>query len=147
MEIKKRGITMRNVEKHENICKELNALYEAKNADYGDSFHLSYLEEGLAMARIRLSDKLNRFKTLTKGQTQNVNDESIRDTLLDLANYAIMTIMEISHKSLEETKETAQIVHCNDCEHAYFKDMSGYCAYRMGQCSPDGFCEHGTRKY
>lgn len=86
---------MRNVEKHENICKELNALYEVKNADYGDSFHLSYLEEGLAMARIRLSDKLNRFKTLTKAQTQYVNDESIRDTLLDLANYAILTIMEI----------------------------------------------------
>lgn len=86
---------MTNVEHHKKICEELNALYEAKNADYGDSFHLSYLEEGLAMARIRLSDKLNRFKNLTKKECQNVTDESIRDTLIDLANYAIMTIMEI----------------------------------------------------
>ena len=48
------------------------------------------------MPRIRLGDKLNRFKTLTKGQRYIVvKNESIRDTLLDLANYAIMTIMEI----------------------------------------------------
>lgn len=136
---------MTNIEQHENICKELNALYEAKNADYGDSFHLSYLEEGLAMARIRLSDKLNRFKTLTKGQTQNINDESIRDTLLDLANYAIMTIMEID-KPFEETKETPQIVHCKDCKRLYYKDMLAFCPHRVGPCKPDGFCDYGESK-
>ena len=75
---------------------EIHDIYVAKNHDYGNSFHLSYLEEGAAMPRIRLSDKLNRFKTLTKGQHHSaVKDESIRDTLLDLANYAIMTIMEL----------------------------------------------------
>lgn len=81
---------------HEAICEELNALYERKNRDYGDSFHLSYLEEGMAMARIRLGDKLNRFKQLTRQPAgQQVNDESVRDTLIDLANYAIMTVMEM----------------------------------------------------
>ena len=81
---------------HEAICEELNALYEQKNRDYGDSFHLSYLEEGMAMARIRLGDKLNRFKQLTRQPAgQQVNDESVRDTLIDLANYAIMTVMEM----------------------------------------------------
>ena len=89
-----------NLERHFAICQELNQLYEAKNADYGDSFHLSYVEEGLAMSRIRLTDKLNRFKTLTKTGNIEVKDETIRDTLLDLANYAIMTIME-----LERTEE------------------------------------------
>lgn len=49
----------------------------------------------MAMARIRLGDKLNRFKTLTKDGGQQVQEESIRDTLIDLANYAIMTVMEI----------------------------------------------------
>lgn len=49
----------------------------------------------MAMPRIRLSDKLNRFKMLSKGKDALVNDESIRDTLIDLANYAIMTIMEL----------------------------------------------------
>lgn len=53
------------------------------------------------MSRIRLSDKLNRFKTLSRNQKAQVSDESIRDTLLDLANYAIMTILE-----MEETNES-----------------------------------------
>ena len=87
---------MTKTERHMEICEELNHLYDKKNHDYGDSFHTTYLEEGMAMPRIRLGDKLNRFKTLTKGmETALVNDESVRDTLVDLANYAIMTIMEI----------------------------------------------------
>lgn len=84
-----------NVQRHESICRELNALYVRKNADYGDSFHKTYVEEGMAMARIRLSDKLERFKRLTKSNEQHVQDESVRDTLIDLANYAIMTVMEL----------------------------------------------------
>ena len=83
------------IEKHQKICNELNALYAKKNHDYGDSFHLSFVEEGMAMARIRLGDKYNRFKTLSRSDKQEVNDESIRDTLIDLANYAIMTILEM----------------------------------------------------
>lgn len=86
------------VEKHAKICKELNALYERKNHDYGDSFHLSFLEEGMSMPRIRLGDKFNRFKTLSRNTKQEVNDESIRDTLIDLANYAIMTILEMENE-------------------------------------------------
>lgn len=83
------------VQKHALICEEINKLYESKNHDYGDSFHQTFVEEGMAMARIRLGDKFNRFKTLSRGDEQKVNDESIRDTLIDLANYAIMTVMEM----------------------------------------------------
>lgn len=86
------------IEKHQKICGELNALYAKKNHDYGDSFHLSFQEEGMAMARIRLGDKLNRFKTLSRNDKQEVKDESIRDTLIDLANYAIMTILEMENE-------------------------------------------------
>lgn len=85
---------------HESICNELMYMYKAKNADYGDSFHKTYLEEGMAMVRIRLSDKLNRFKILSTGKDAKVHNESMRDTLLDLANYSIMAIME-----LDENKE------------------------------------------
>lgn len=81
--------------RHEQICDEIKALYKRKNADYGDSFHKTFVEEGMAMPRIRLTDKLERFKKLTKSGEQNVNDESVRDTLIDLANYAIMTILEL----------------------------------------------------
>lgn len=83
------------VQMHLNICNEINRLYARKNHDYGDSFHLTFIEEGMAMARIRLGDKFNRFKTLSRGGDQKVNDESIRDTLIDLANYAIMTVLEM----------------------------------------------------
>lgn len=86
---------MNKAEKHLMICGEINALYVRKNHDYGDSFHKTFEEEGMAMARIRLDDKLNRFKTLTRCAKQEVNDESVRDTLIDLANYAIMTILEM----------------------------------------------------
>lgn len=83
------------VQRHKIICEEINDLYDRKNHDYGDSFHQTFVEEGMAMARIRLGDKFNRFKTLSRGGDQKVNDESIRDTLIDLANYAIMTVVEM----------------------------------------------------
>lgn len=84
------------VERHKQICTELNALYARKNHDYGDSFHQTFVEEGMAMPRIRLGDKFNRFKTLSrKLDSQRVSDESLKDTLLDLANYAIMTVLEM----------------------------------------------------
>lgn len=86
------------VEKHKQICDELNALYAKKNHDYGDSFHISFVEEGMSMPRIRLGDKFNRFKNLSRNNNPEVNDESIRDTLIDLANYAIMTILEMENE-------------------------------------------------
>lgn len=87
--------TKSKVQLHKEICTEINELYANKNHDYGDSFHQTFVEEGMAMARIRLGDKFNRFKTLSRGNEQKVNDESIRDTLIDLANYAIMTVLEM----------------------------------------------------
>lgn len=94
-----------NVKLHHDICDYLKGLYERKNADYGDSFHETYLEEGMAMARIRLGDKFRRFKALTIGGEQRVMDESIRDTLIDLANYAIMTVVEIDREVLYGKEE------------------------------------------
>lgn len=89
------------VEIHKDLCLHLNEIYEKKNHDYGDSFHQTFVEEGMAMARIRLGDKFNRFRTLSKNADQKVADESIRDTLLDLANYAIMTVLEMDIKEEE----------------------------------------------
>lgn len=96
---------MDKIEIHKNICLGLNDLYAKKNHDYGDSFHKSFVEEGMAMPRIRLGDKFNRFKTLSRGEAQQVNDESIRDTLLDLANYAIMTLVEMNVAEMEAGKD------------------------------------------
>lgn len=87
---------MTNLERHKQVCYELNRIYDKKNRDYGDSFHESWKDYGITMAAIRIGDKYNRLKTLTSGKSvPNVADESVRDTLIDLANYAIMTVMEM----------------------------------------------------
>lgn len=85
---------MDKVKKHAQICASLNGLYARKNADYGDSFGKSFKEYGLTMACIRLEDKLNRIKSL-RNKEALVTDESIVDTLMDLANYSIMTLVEM----------------------------------------------------
>ncbi|KAF5049203.1 Nucleotide modification associated domain 1 [anaerobic digester metagenome] len=77
---------------HASICSDLTALYERKHHDYGDSFGKGFAEYGMTMACIRLEDKLNRLKSLLKSSAQV--DESIDDTLMELANYAIMTLIE-----------------------------------------------------
>ena len=64
--------SLSKVQRHAEICKEINNLYERKNHDYGDSFHQTFTEEGMAMPRIRLGDKLARFKSLTKSEVQEV---------------------------------------------------------------------------
>lgn len=93
--INERNKEMTKTERHMEICKELNEIYDKKNHDYGDSFHKTFVEWGMATAGLRLTDKLNRFTQLAKGTECRVDDESIIDTLNDLANYAIMTRIEI----------------------------------------------------
>lgn len=85
---------MNAVEVHKEICQELATLYEKKNHDYGDSFHKSFEEWGMPMVCIRLADKYNRLASLCGAKEQKVLDESIDDTLMDLANYAIMALIE-----------------------------------------------------
>ena len=67
-------------------------LYSRKNADYGDAFVQSLDEDGLLVSKIRIKDKFNRFAQLIENDAL-VNDESMRDTLIDMANYAVMTMM------------------------------------------------------
>ena len=87
--------------KHMMICKQLNQTYQEKNADYGDSFSETYQKLGIISAVTQISHKTNRLISLAgKPEAERmVKDESIVDTLLDLANYAIMTLTE-----LEEAK-------------------------------------------
>ena len=131
------------VNMHEDICRELNALYERKNIDYGNSFGESFKTFGLAMPAIRIGDKFNRLKSFaTKGvgvkpddleylevllsdaarssdetrrelllhevreriaeihkkSGMQVTDETLEDTLMDLANYTVMTLVELKFK-------------------------------------------------
>ena len=92
-----------NVHAHLEVCGELNVTYEKKNADYGDSFAQSLDKHGLIAAIVRMDDKMNRVINLYKADEQLVEDESIRDTLMDLANYAIMSVMWLDTESANES--------------------------------------------
>lgn len=79
----------------EDITIEMRNVFSKKNLDYGDSFGQSFRKWGLPMSCIRLGDKLNRLESFAMNKSMQVTDESVEDTLVDLANYAIMTLMEI----------------------------------------------------
>ena len=86
------------VTRHYAICQKLNQIYKAKNHDYGDSFGDTYKKLGIISAVTRLSDKMNRLMSLAVSHNAQVKDEKIEDTLLDMANYAIMTLIELGYE-------------------------------------------------
>lgn len=65
-------------------------VLQQKNLAYGDSFSKSLDEDGLLVLKIRLGDKFNRISSLIKRDELKENDESLEDTLLDLAGYSIL---------------------------------------------------------
>ena len=73
---------------------DMHNLYITKNHDYGNSVHDTYEKYGLTSFLVRIEDKLNRARTLSKNDAK-VNDEKIEDTLMDMANYAILAVMEL----------------------------------------------------
>lgn len=85
---------LKNLGFKKDIVKTCTDLYERKNKDYGDSFSKSFKKYGSAMPLIRLEDKLNRLERLLNNKAE-VLDESIEDTLIDIINYSVMTLMEI----------------------------------------------------
>lgn len=84
----------KRIDEHMDLCDEIHELYLLKNADYGDSFRKVRDEIPNAIL-VRLSDKLNRLKKLMQNpDSQQVKEESIDDTLMDLANYALLELVE-----------------------------------------------------
>lgn len=81
-----------SVERFTEITNNMAKTYAAKNHDYGNSFDKSLDKFGVVASIVRMGDKMNRIESLTNKEAK-VNDESVKDTLLDLANYAIMTVM------------------------------------------------------
>lgn len=75
------------LEKIQNECKQ---IFEKKNKDYGDAF----AKHGTVGVLVRISDKMSRFTNISKrGLEISVSDETLKDTLMDLHNYAAMAIM------------------------------------------------------
>lgn len=76
------------------ITNKMCNTFEAKNTDYGNSFHKLFEECGMTYAYGHLAEKLERINSLRKNEAK-VKGESMKDSLFDLANYAILTIMEL----------------------------------------------------
>lgn len=82
----------------ENVLDEMNKLHESKNADYGDSFVTCFKTFGEAYAFGHIMEKVERLKSIYKNG--KLNNESVRDSLIDCASYCVMTIVE-----LDKTKD------------------------------------------
>lgn len=89
---------------HSELCRKMHQLYERKNADYGDSF--SQLRHRYPnFVCMRIFDKLNRLETIMQpGYECKVSDETVEDTLMDIANYAIMEITERRAEKLKQAE-------------------------------------------
>ena len=82
---------------YSNILKRMDDTHTRKNHDYGDAAYQGYKKFGTAYFLVQLHNKLSRLESLTN-KTQQVKDESIDDTLLDMANYAVM-YLESRHRN------------------------------------------------
>ena len=88
---------MNRVEQMKTIQNEALELFAKKNADYGDAF----AKFGTIGVLMRIEDKIQRSLSITKNGVTLVDDEKIRDTLLDLHNYAAMGLMLLDEKEKE----------------------------------------------
>ena len=99
------------------VQNEAAKLFEKKNSDYGDAF-ANYGPIGVI---VRMGDKINRLSSVTNNGINLVKTESIRDTLIDLHNYAAMAIMlmdedkkDISQNSLPRNESYAHELSLQD---------------------------------
>ena len=77
------------VEQLKQIQSDALELFKKKNADYGDAF----AKFGIIGVLMRIEDKIQRALSISKSGVTLVDDEGLRDTLLDLHNYAAMALM------------------------------------------------------
>ena len=82
---------MSRIEQMKIIQSEALELFTRKNTDYGDAF----AKYGVIGVLMRIEDKIQRALAITKNGVNLVNDESMRDTLIDLHNYAAMALMSL----------------------------------------------------
>lgn len=93
--------TLPSEDRHRMLLDQLHDTYIRKNADYGDSFHSGVELFGIQSALTRMYDKWNRILSLQR-QPSKIPSESMRDTLLDLSNYCVMTVMELDAIAAKE---------------------------------------------
>ena len=88
---------MNNLIRHRRMLDKLHKTYAKKNSDYGDSFTDTMNKFDIEVGIARICDKYKRLENMALGKHMNVN-ESMKDCLLDMANYAIMLSMYLDEK-------------------------------------------------
>lgn len=94
---------------HEKLCKLIHDTYCQKNKAYGNSFDQSLEKYGLIAALTRESDKWSRIENLILHPDTDKGDEPLIDSLLDLANYCLMTVMFLERKQEKRKVNTLNI--------------------------------------
>lgn len=96
----------KQVEQFKALTSEMIATYSRKNRDYGNSFSRMCREYGHSYPIIHLDEKLARIKSILLTGDNAVKDETAIDSLLDLACYSIMTIMELTTEQAQMREKT-----------------------------------------
>ena len=93
---------MNTVERFKEITEEMQELCKRKNSDYGASVNDTYKKYGMVSYLVRLEDKLNRARNIVLKGNQQVSDERVIDTLMDMANYCILAIIDMENEDEKE---------------------------------------------
>lgn len=91
--------------RHQELCDEIHETYIQKNRAYGNSFSDTFDKLGVVSAATRITDKYNRFISLATNPNIDKGDESMMDTLKDMANYCLMTVMELEKGASDVSRE------------------------------------------
>ena len=136
-------------------------LFTRKNKDYGDAF----ADYGVVGVLVRMGDKIRRLQNITNTGVTLVKDESFRDTLIDLHNYAAMAVLLLDSNnnmvvssSEDEEEETEEIVNEEGykAKHIWWVDSSttSGVTYQVVKyeddsmsCTCKGFEHHGWCKH
>ena len=94
-ELRQRERMLKKIDRFKEITSQMADLYAKKNRNYGDSFGKLYSDLGPISGLVPLHNKLDRATNLLKGDKNHF--ESIKDTLIDLANYSIMLYIELEN--------------------------------------------------
>lgn len=79
------------------VIDELEDIVNCKQQDYGSNAILGSPYGALNGILVRMHDKMNRVVHLEKSK-QSVKNESLRDTFIDIAGYALLAVLVIDDK-------------------------------------------------
>lgn len=97
------------VEQMLQVQDEARELFKKKNTDYGDSF-ATYGPIGVI---VRMGDKIQRLVSVSKNGVSLIDNESLRDTLIDLHNYSAMAVMLIDQENKREGDQNSKGININ----------------------------------